>query len=126
MIFGTEMVEKILEGSKTETRRWHDPSKPCRYSPGGGPGGSYAVQPGRGKHAVARIRVVEVGLEPLGMIDEEAARREGFAGVEEFRGYWRGLHGWWNPSVFVWVIRFELVPRKKGGASLLALGAGAL
>lgn len=139
MIFGPEMIEKVLSGKKTETRR---PVKPgeteCRYKVDGGPGGSYAVQPGRGKHELGRIEVFYTRRERLRDIDKWGAIAEGFTGealtsaarispVEQFFLYWKRLHG--EPADVdreVWVIGFELVPRKKGGASLLALGAGAL
>ncbi len=104
MIFRPDLVEKILAGEKTETRRWLDPNRECRYRAGR----SYAVQPGRGRRAVGRIRIKEVYPSTLWHVDEDVARREGFGSREAFEKYWRGLHGWWNPGVWVWVIRFEL------------------
>ena len=136
MIFGPEMVEKVLAGEKTETRRlvkYKDGREvPCRYAVGG----DYALQPGRTEPGVpgVRLRVLSVSREHLGQMEHGKALREGFTGTGEFFRYWGGLHGR-GPSarvvpdlVEVWVIRFELVgaPRKRGGASLLALGSGAV
>lgn len=124
MIFKPEMVEKILAGEKTETRR---PVKPgetkCLYRPGGGPDGSYAVQPGRTKAHVARIKVYEVRRELLYEISESAAIHEGFDGywvssvyvrpVNHFFEYWERLYGALpEADEEVWVIRFRLVETK--------------
>ena len=105
MIFKPEMAEKVLSGEKTETRRPVNVGQPCRYRVGR----SYAVQPGRGKHAIGRIGVVEVREESLREVDDAAAVREGFADSAEFIRYWFELYGSalsWAP---VWVVRFRLL-----------------
>ncbi len=126
MIFGPEMADKVLAGEKTETRRRGRGDQPCRYLPGR----TYAVQRGRGMRSEGRIRIVSVRREPLWRIDEDGARREGFEDPIAFFRYWARLHGAIQLQERVWVIRFELEPakpgRKKGGAQLVALGAGAL
>lgn len=107
MIFKPELVEKILAAEKTETRR---PVKPgqakCRYKPWG----SYALQPGRGKKAVGRIRMVEIRRERLGDINEEGATREGFENRAAFLAYWKELYGRVDESQEVWAMRFKLPP----------------
>lgn len=110
MIFGLARIPAILDGSKTVTRR---PAKkdhagylPCRYRPGR----TYAVQPGRGKATVARIRVTDVRMEPLsGVYSPGEAQAEGFASVEEFCDYWLRLHGDMNAETVIYRIAFELV-----------------
>lgn len=123
MIFKPEMVEKILAGEKTVTRR---PAKTqmghlattdtrpearaaCRYEVGK----DYAVQPGRGKKAAARIRVVRVHREPLGPVSKtlyaSEVHREGFSTWWDFSEYWEGLYGAWVPDQLVDRIEFELV-----------------
>lgn len=105
MIFRPEIVEKILAGEKTETRRVVKEGKPCPYKVGR----DYAVQRGRTKPGVARIRVLEVRREHLGQMTHYEALREGFSGTGEFFRYWEKLHGRVVPDlVEVWVIRFEL------------------
>lgn len=123
VIFKPEMVEKILAGGKTETRR---PVKlgetECRYKLGR----TYAVQPGRTKHGIARITVLEVRRELPYEISESSAINEGFAvdwvagvyvrPVEHFFGYWERLYGGLpDADEEVWVIRFEL---EEGGDSV--------
>ena len=53
MIFKPELVEKILVGEKTETRRKANPDGSQRYKPGR----TYAVQPGRTEKGVDRTWV---------------------------------------------------------------------
>ena len=88
MICRPELVDLILEGKKTETRR---PVKAketecrCRV------GHDYAVQPGRTKHGVARIEVLSVRRNILAQIDR--AKLEGFDHRVPFFRYWGGLYG---------------------------------
>ena len=89
MIFRPELVEKILAGQKTETRRRAKEGEPCRYEAGK----TYALQPGRTKAGVARIRVTDVRREGLGDLKPAAAPREGFRYLHEFFTYWRSLYG---------------------------------
>lgn len=121
MIFRQELIDKILAGEKTVTRRpvkttatgVGTPSMatplnllvPCRYEVGK----TYAVQPGRGQKAVGRIRVVAVDKEELRCISWHEARNEGFANVAAFLRYWRRLYGHVNPSQLVWRIEFKLI-----------------
>jgi hypothetical protein len=113
VIFKPELVEKILAGEKTETRR---PVKydadgrvvPCRYTVGK----DYAVQPGRTKPGIPglRLKVLSVVREHLGQMDHRKALLEGFSGTDEFFRYWERLHGRAVPDLqAVWAIRFELV-----------------
>jgi hypothetical protein len=105
MIFGEDLLPKVLSGQKTVTRR-RDKGGPCRYAVGK----SYAVQPGRGQTAVARLTVTDVSYEPVGWIDETDAAREGFTTAAEFIAYWQKLYGHYDPDVFVWRIAFEVTP----------------
>ena len=71
----------------------------------------YAVQDGRGRPARGYIRILEATPEPVGWIDLDDAQAEGFASVEEFIAYWRGLYGKWDPSTRVWRIAFALAEK---------------
>lgn len=119
MIFRRELVEKILAGEKTETRRKVKPGETeCRYKVGK----TYAAQPGRGMKGVARIRIEYVRREELGDMRYGDAEREGFDGVGEFLAYWEKLYGAMDLTQEVWVIGFK----KRGQVALHTLGAGAL
>jgi hypothetical protein len=109
MIFGEGLIPAVLSGQKTETRRPVKNGRPCRYIVGR----TYAVQPGRTKEGVGRIKVLEVRRERLSEIDEAAASREGFATKTDFLTYWWTLYGSSDPSTEVWVIRFEPAAEEK-------------
>jgi hypothetical protein len=123
MIFRPELIPAVLSGEKTETRRpvSDNPRSPwwrerCKLQPGH----TYAACPGRGKSAVARIRVTHwLVQESLYMIDDAGARREGFRSRDAFLAYFARLHGEpptvekWSRTFLeqrVWVVRFELAP----------------
>lgn len=111
MIFKPELVEKILAGEKTETRRLEKLGQTqCRYVSGR----DYALQPGRTRRAVGRIAITDVRRERLGEITHEGALREGFPTVREFLAYWRQPHGAEDPEQEVWMIRFKL---REGGVA---------
>lgn len=111
MNFRPELAAKVMAGEKTETRRvvstnprslWW--TRRCGLRPGR----DYAVCPGRTKPAIGRVYVTSVVKEPLYLLDDRAARHEGFSDQEAFRVYWRDMHGSWIPEQRVWVVRFTL------------------
>lgn len=118
MLFKPELAQAILGGRKTVIRRlrkgetvdgrWVD--EPCRYKKGK----DYAVQPGRGKKAIGRIRVVSVIAEALHQLDDEEIRLEGFDSRRDFEEAWKRITGQSSYLDPVWRIEFELVDR--GGA----------
>lgn len=55
-------------------------------------GDDYAVQPGRGRKAVARIRLSIIRLEDVREISLADAQAEGFADVAGFLEVWRLMH----------------------------------
>lgn len=107
MIFGRSLLPLVLDGTKTQTRRRSD-----RYRPGR----TYAVQPGRGKRAIGRIRVLDVRPERLMDITEDDARAEGFktqgamSARDQFLQYWHDqvVGGEFDQTAIVNVISFEL------------------
>ncbi len=105
MIFTKDNVERICRGAKTETRRlWKGPHVRV--------GGVYTVRSDRfapASPSMPRIRVIALEQERLGELTEDGARREGVASVAEFRSLWTELHGAWDPSRVVYVVRFEVL-----------------
>lgn len=114
MIFKPELAALVVSGRKTETRRPVSLSlygdKPCPYKPGR----DYAVQPGRGKHAIGRILVTAVEQTVIAAMTPQQAAAEGFVDedghgyIEAFRAYWERLYGV-RPALDlrVWRICFE-------------------
>lgn len=124
MIFQREMVEKILAGEKTVTRRpvkytvvtnhlgdytqRTQSANPCRYEVGK----TYAVQPARGMKSVGRIRILAVRRMELDALNAHGgvvdALREGFSSWKDFQDYWTTLYGSYDPTQLVDRIEFEL------------------
>lgn len=105
MLFKPDLLEKVLSGEKTQTRRLvrpddvpvldrqeivrvHISTGAVRYRVGS----TYAGQPGRGKHAQGRIRLLSIRHEDVRQISEEDARAEGFENRVDFWRCWMGLH----------------------------------
>lgn len=130
MIFSPDMLEKVLNGTKTQTRR---PVKQGQHPEftwidlltsdaviGGvlfdnlrtkwRVGSTYAVCPGRGQKSVGRIRILAISRERPCNISEDDARAEGFDTRESF---WDKLRSLYGDKVDLnkpyWAITFELV-----------------
>lgn len=96
--------EAIIEGRKTETRRLisprdvYDPlwlpttimTDMCRIKYQVGK--RYAVQPARGKAAVAHIRMLDIYPEDVRTISNEHVKAEGFETRTQFFEVWCSLH----------------------------------
>jgi hypothetical protein len=122
VIFKQRMVDAILAGEKTVTRRpvkYNRSGKilPCKYKVGGGPSGTYALQgpPEKGSRARAktiegyRLKVVLVSLGFVEAISDAEARREGFEDRTAFLAYWLRLYPGSRFKEAAWRIEFDLV-----------------
>ena len=112
-------VDKVVEGIKSQTRRLIKPNEQLDanqqrvislnnrtvYEVGK----SYAVQPGRGKKAVARIRLTGIRCETVANISDADAHAEGFLSRQAFIHTWYSIHGKTaSLQQPVWVLEFEL------------------
>ena len=112
MIFRAELAAKIIAGEKTVTRRLcsENPRSPWwRQRCALRPGQTFAVQPGRGKPAIARARATRVSREALGRLSDHEARREGFATADAFELAFTAINGSYDPAALVWRVEFERV-----------------
>ncbi len=117
--------QDVLAGRKTMTRRI---AKPTDTAVMGGQRGdeveavrgpkmlrwavgrTYPVQPGRGKHAIGRIRITAIRYcEQAGGISEEDARAEGFESASEFRAVYGRLNGAETLNQPCWALSFAVV-----------------
>lgn len=126
MLFKPELIERILAGDKTQTRRVVKPGEqivvdatapdvPVAILDARGRvkwrvGQTYALQPGRGKAGIGvRIRVKRLALDyDARQISEADARAEGFRSREEFLETWIAINGA-SATYRAWVIEFEVV-----------------
>lgn len=100
MIFGQDMIDLIVAGEKTQTRR-----RSGRY----GVGRIYSVQPGRGQKGVASIQIVERRLQRLREITTLDAIAEGFSCRQRFFDRWAAMTGGVDFDQLVYAYRFRRV-----------------
>ena len=134
MIFTPEHCNMILRGEKTQTRRIVKPGEtwepyddvitassyrlplPHQMAPVNRVkwqvGSTYALQPGRGKSAVGRIRITDIHGENLTYIADEDAIEEGAADVAAYARVWDSINTRkgtrWADNPAVWVLAFEV------------------
>jgi predicted transcriptional regulator len=145
MLFKPYLAEAILQGEKTQTRRLRktthstvlrsaqhiisvysnirtDTHRSNRLL--WRVGKTYAIQPGRGKKAVGRFRLLSIRQEPLQAINWRDARAEGFARcpsperpTSAFVSAWNNINTKpgtrWQDNPQVFVLTFELVAPKE-------------
>lgn len=111
MNFQPELAQAVMAGRKTVTRRLvsDNPRSPwsrerCALQPGH----IYAVCPGRGKHAIGRVRVISVRQIRLGVPSLDEAHREGFGTMHGFRKAWSAINGGYDLNARVWRVEFEV------------------
>jgi hypothetical protein len=112
MNFRPELAAKVMAGEKTVTRRlvsdnprspWYEDRCALKINH------TYAVCPGRGKNAIGRVRIVNVGLRLLGRFNSHEARREGFESTADFERAWIDINGSYDPNALVWRVEFAPV-----------------
>ena len=133
--------EQVLSRDKTQTRRPKKPGDELRRTDGGIPyvyntitkrirycgGRDYAVQPGRSKHGLGKIRLTDIRMEKLLDISIMSAMAEGILPegttrpdlpTEYLRGFiltwerlYKGTPNEWAKNPEVIVLEFELVER---------------
>lgn len=129
MIFQPALLDAVLEGRKTVTRRIcvGNPRSPwwrqhCAFAPGQ----IRAAQRGRGAPREANILIKDVRLELLGalihasIVDAQIEiMREGFVSYGEFLDAWKRINGprTWDPRTEVWRVEFELAEVLAGALS---------
>ena len=112
MNFQPMLAAKVADKSKTVTRRRMSSNPRSPWFSGGcslKPGQDYAVCPGRGKNAIARVLVTSVTTERLGDLDDAEARLEGFDSAAEFEAAWMAINNSYDADELVWRIEFTLV-----------------
>jgi hypothetical protein len=110
--FKPELAQAVMAGRKTVTRRLASDKPRSPWYRGGCAlkvGGDYAVCPGRGKHAIGRVRVTSVRRGPLHLaLNPGEAEREGFHSAEAFLKAWKAINGGWDDMATVWRVEFEV------------------
>ena len=100
MMFKRDLLEKVLSGAKTQTRRLH--TKTLRK------GKIYALKKNWVENTGKYIKITKVYNQKLGDINYSEIIKEGFSGIDEFREAWIRINGSWDPDIIVTVYEFEL------------------
>lgn len=100
MMFKKELLDLVLSGRKTQTRRLH--SRLLRV------GHIYAIQVSRVESTGYYIKITNVYQQRLGDVSEDEAAKEGFDNLEEFKETWIRISGSWDSEMKVVVYDFEL------------------
>lgn len=109
MTFGTTLA-KVLDGTQT---LFHLPIE-RRYVYLVGK--VYSVQAHRSKDTVASIKITSVREEPLGAVNEEEARAEGFDSLDAFKASWSKRFGPFDPTQDVRRVEFRLIDKGELGS----------
>lgn len=106
-LFKRDLLEKVMEGRKTQTRRTHKQQWHV--------GRTYGIRSTRFEKSRARITIIRRYSQRLGDVTEEEARKEGFRSLEEFKREWARIYGPWNPDQQVTAYEFHLVSTARKG-----------
>jgi hypothetical protein len=112
----------ILRGEKTQTRRVVKAGETLSYDENTiwqnvrikwQVGSTYALQPGRGKSAVGRIRLTSIEYALLQDMGTSEAIAEGYSSIAEYARVWDSINTRkgtrWADNPAVWVFTFEVV-----------------
>lgn len=98
--FKPELMEKVLSGDKTVTRRkW-----PTNYKPGQ----IVSIVPGMGRIACGKVEIVSVSKSNV-IEGATEAQAEGFDSGTEFVAYWKTIHGSVDRNMPTARIEFKLI-----------------
>lgn len=110
MNFRPELAAKVMDGTKTATRRLvsANPRSPWyRHSTRWPAGKRFAVCPGRSKDNIGHARVVAARVVHLGTLTDDEARAEGFESAADFAVTWAVINKSYDAHALVWRIDFE-------------------
>jgi hypothetical protein len=100
MMFKRELLDLVISGKKTQTRRLHKNLLKEKQK--------YVIKRNWYKNTEYYIQIKKVYPQRLGDDSEEDAHKEGFGSLEEFRDAWIRINGVWDPEIVVTVYKFEL------------------
>jgi hypothetical protein len=101
LLFKRSLVPKIIDGSKTATRRAKRPNVKK--------GKTYRIRVNYSGSLRHRIRVTELYKQQLGDMTLGDALKEGFHDISSYRETWEAIYGPWEEDQMVWVVEFTYV-----------------
>ena len=105
-IFKRKYIAKILQGTKTQTRRTHKHTWQI--------GKVYDIRDTWYSKPQAHIKIIRKFKQKLGDISLEDVKKEGYNSLEEFRRAWKEVNGEgsWDANQTVIAYEFKLVSSK--------------
>ena len=113
LLFKKALVPKIVDGSKTATRRAKRPNVKK--------GKTYRIRVNYTGSLSHRIKVTDLYQQRLGDMTLDGALKEGFQDISSYRETWEAIYGPWDEDQMVWVVEFtylgenESFKEKTGG-----------
>ena len=98
LLFKKHLVPKIIDGSKTATRRARRPNVK--------PGKTYRIRVNYKGSLDHQIRVTKLFQQRLGAMTEDDAWKEGLPFLKDYREVWVDIYGHWDNDRMVWVVEF--------------------
>lgn len=104
MLFKKQLLAKVMDGSKTQTRRLSARTYKV--------GRTYGATCRRYQKPQAHIQILQAQQQRLGDITLQDVKAEGFNTLKEFKETWIKINGNWNPDEVVTAYEFQLVKSK--------------
>jgi hypothetical protein len=101
LLFKKHLVPKIINGSKTATRRARRPNVK--------PGKTYRIRVNYKGSLDHQITIIRLYQQRLGAMTEDDACREGFPSLHNYKKAWESIYGPWDENMVVWVVEFNYV-----------------
>ena len=105
MLFKKPLLEKVMDGTKTQTRRGTTRTYKV--------GRTYGVTCRRYQKSQAHIQILQAKEQRLGDITLADVKAEGFQTLEEFKQAWIKIDGSWNPEQTVTAYQFKLIKKEQ-------------
>lgn len=101
-MFRKQLITKIREGQKTQTRRLKKPNLTL--------GKTYHLR--KNYHSVLpdKIKIIDIFQQNLGDISVVDIQKEGFNTQQEFIEAWKDIYGIYRPDDYIWVVEFQYIP----------------
>jgi len=104
-LFKRPLLQLVLEGKKTQTRRTHRRMWTV--------GRVYGISCKWFAKPEAKILILRRFGQRLSEISKEDAQKEGFETLDEFKAAWKEIYGQWLPDQIVVAYEFKLLDQNK-------------
>lgn len=111
MMFDKYCVDEILKGRKTVTRRLVGKRKPAKV------GAIHKLKIDRTRTVYGYIKIKDIRQEPLWIVNDSEAKKEGFDSAYDYLKYFMKINGVEDLKTNVWRVEFECIGNFKYNGS---------